>query len=136
MKTIVLGYDDSEPSRRALDRAVQIAKAFGATILVTSVAPVVATGPRGGGTVPWDSPDVHAEELLHARGVLDGAGVASELIVGIGNPADVIADLADERGADLIVVGTSEPGMLDRLLSGSVSGTVARKAHRDVWIVH
>ncbi len=44
--------------------------------------------------------------------------------------------LAEEVGADLIVVGTREPGFLDRLVGGDVSEAVSRRAHRDVLIVH
>ena len=44
-------------------------------------------------------------------------------------------DLADERGAGLIVVGTNEPGLLERLLTGSVSSR-SRKASCDVLVVH
>ena len=47
-----------------------------------------------------------------------------------------ILDVADQHHADLIVVGTGEPGLLERLLGGSVSQGVARRAHCDVLIVH
>jgi nucleotide-binding universal stress UspA family protein len=45
-------------------------------------------------------------------------------------------DVAEEAGADLIVVGTREPNFVQRLLGQSVSGAVARHARCDVMIVH
>ncbi len=39
MKKIVLGYDDSAPSQRALERAATLARAFQSQLMVTSVAP-------------------------------------------------------------------------------------------------
>ena len=58
------------------------------------------------------------------------------LAFGAGDAADEIVVAADEHKADLIVVGTREPGALGRILAGSVSQSVARKAHCDVLIVH
>jgi len=137
MQTIVVGYDDTEPSRRALDRAAEIAKAFGSKLIVTSVAPtLVSTGRSGGPVDPTDSPEMHREDLEHARALLAGKGVDAELQPAVGDPAETIVELAEQRNADMIVVGTREPNVLERLLGQSVSGAVSRRAHCDVLIVH
>jgi nucleotide-binding universal stress UspA family protein len=54
----------------------------------------------------------------------------------MGNPATAIARLAEERGADLVVVGTRELGALQRLLGQSVSQAVLRRVRCDLLIVH
>ena len=99
MQKIVLGYDDSEASQRALERAATLARSFQSELIVTSVAP---------------------------------------LLTGIGRSAGPVdpVDVANDRAADLIVVGTREPGVLQRLLGQSVSDAVAHQAHCDVLIVH
>lgn len=137
MKTIVLGYDDTEPSMRALRRVVQLAKAFDSSVVVVSVARALTPAGRGIGPVdPTDPPDLHREQLSHAKAVLDEVGVSGAYEVGLGDPADLILEVSQTRDADMIVVGTSEPGLIARLLGQSVSETVQRRAHCDVLIVH
>jgi len=137
MDTIVLGYDDSEPSRRALARAAELARALGAKLVVTSVAPLFVTVARSAGPLDSaDPPAEHNEQLLEAQRFLEGLGVDAEYVPATGEPADTIVELAEKRGADMIVVGTREPGIIERLLGQSVSEEVAHHAHCDVLIVH
>ena len=135
MKTIVVGYDETEPAKRALARAIEIATAFGSTVIVTSVAPIIHG--RGIGPIdPVDPPELHREELQHAKALLDEHGIAGELDLALGDPADHIAGLAEARHADLVVVGTRGLHLIERMLGLSVSGKVGRKVHCDVLIVH
>ena len=138
-KTIVVGIDESEASHRALGRAADLAQAPGAELVVTSVAPVLTGMAAAHGVGPWDPadpPEEHRSELAHAREYLLDRNATAEFVLGTGEPAEAILDLADAHAADLIVVGTREPGLLEHLLSGSVSRAVARNAHSDVLIVH
>jgi len=137
MKKIVVGYDDTGPSQRALERAVALTQAFASELIVTSVAPILTGIGRTAGPVdPVDPPEKHAVELAAARTYLEGQGLSAEYVPAVGDPADTIVELANERTADLIVVGTREPGVLLRLLGQSVSDSVAHHAHCDVLIVH
>jgi nucleotide-binding universal stress UspA family protein len=137
LKTIVVGFDDKDPARRALERAADLAEAFGAKLVVTSVAPIlIGAGRSAGPTDPVDSPAEHRKELQDARELLEARSIEVDYVPAIGEPADTIAELADDRDADMIVIGTRDPGILERLLGQSVSERVAHHAHRDVLIVH
>ena len=137
MDTIVIGYDATPAAERALDRGATFAKAFGSKLIVSSVAPLLTPGPKGvGGPDPADPPELHQAQLEHARERLVEQGLEAEYVNGFGDPAKKIAALADERGADLIIVGTRELSFVQRMLGGSVSSSTAHRAHRDVLIVH
>ncbi len=137
MKTIIVGYDGTEASERALVRAAEIARAFGSNVVVTSVAHLMTATAHGGGSVdPTDPPEEHAALLDKATAQLADHGVSVEAQLGIGDPAEAIVQLAEQRGADLIVVGTREPSFFERVLGQSVSAAVQRHARCDVLIVH
>jgi nucleotide-binding universal stress UspA family protein len=137
MRTILVGYDETAPSKRALERAVELAKAFDAKLVLTSVAPIMHGAARSAGAIdPIDSPEHHVEELAHARAYLEERGMTAEYVPAVGDPAQTIAMVAEEQDADLIVMGTREPGLVDRVLRQSVSQSVSRRSHRDVLIVH
>jgi nucleotide-binding universal stress UspA family protein len=137
MQTILVGYDESGPAKRALERGAELAERFGAQLVVTSVAPLLAGGPRSAGPVdPADPLQHHIDELKGAREYLEHRGLHAHYVPAVGEPEDAIVRVAEERGADMIVVGTREPGLLGRLLGQSVSQGVSLRAHCDVLIVH
>ena len=147
VKTIVAGYDGSDEAGQALDRAVEYAKAFGAQLVVVAVGELPAyVPPYGADAIAGLPPAVEdpavtlidPEEI--AEGVLGGArarvgDVRADFVTRVGSADDALIQVADERSAELIVVGTREPGFLGRLLEGSVSQDVARHAHCDVLVV-
>jgi nucleotide-binding universal stress UspA family protein len=135
MKTILVGYDESPESQRALERAVTIAKALGSKIVVTSVAPVNVSPGRGGPIDSTDTPEDHKAELAHAREYLDAQGVQADYLPGIGHPADTIAQAAKEVSADLVAVGSGEPNLVQRMLGQSVTEGVVHKVDTDLLIV-
>jgi nucleotide-binding universal stress UspA family protein len=163
MKTIVIGYDGSDAAERALERAAEIAQVFSARLAVVSVSglatvaapvsafeptaelvPPAAAGPVApGGTVPLPEP-VAAEEpeelarrqFERARRSLASRKVETEHVVELGDPAERLLEVAEQRDADLIVVGSRERGFLERLLGRSVDEAVARRSERDVLLVH
>lgn len=135
MKTIVVGYDETDGAKRALERAAELGAAFNAKLIVMSVARR-AVALRTGPIDPTDPPELHKEELEHAAAFLADRGLEGEYELALGDPASEIVKLAEDRDADLIVVGTREPNLVARLLGQSVSGAVERKTHRDVLIVH
>ena len=130
---IVVGYDGSEPARRALDRAAELA-GYGTTVTVVSVAPSVYAQ----GFPPVADPD----DSERARGLLAEARdhftlrhVPVSTRQAIGEPAAMIVATADELGADLIVVGTRNGNALERIVLGSTSTKVLHNAHCDVLVV-
>ena len=85
---------------------------------------------------PTDTPEDHEKELMKAYELLQGRSVQAEYQPAVGEPAETIVEVAEAKNADLIVVGTREPGLIQRLLGQSVSEAVQRQARCDVLIVH
>jgi nucleotide-binding universal stress UspA family protein len=124
---IVVAFDD--PASRTLARAADLAEALGSDLIVTNVA---AADPDEAG----EEARYGRERLEHARSYLEERGLAAEFVALTGQPAEAIVALAEERGADLIVVGMRKKGFLERLVEGSVAQDVMRRATSDVLAVH
>jgi nucleotide-binding universal stress UspA family protein len=124
---ILLAYNDTDVSNRALERAADLARLYEARLVVTSVTPVVV------GEAPSMEPGA---ELQKADGRLRELGIEPELVEAIGDIASAVVEVAETRDVGLIVIGTREPSQVERMLGHSVSEQVQRMAHCDVLIVH
>jgi nucleotide-binding universal stress UspA family protein len=142
--SIVVGTDGSDTAKEAVRQATELAKAVGAKVLLVSAyEPVPESRLRHERTeVPEDvswmvnpREDVQGvldgeAERIKGEGVDDVATYARE-----GDPADAILDVAEETGADLIVVGNKGMTGARRFLLGSVPNKVSHHAPCNVMIV-
>ena len=137
IRTVLIGTDLDRDSDALVSTGVQVARAAGAKIhLAFSFAPPVAYLSELGAGV---NDPVLAQEEQRCREALENqarqAGIAgSELHVRRGAPHRMLADLAAEIGADLLVVGATGGGRLHRRL-GSTADRVLRRAHCPVLVV-
>jgi nucleotide-binding universal stress UspA family protein len=146
-RTIVVGTDGSSTAETAVDVAGDLGRLFGATVhVVTAYRPVrsavlAGVGAMGGAvTAPaWlgDDERVAAEEVVRRAGErLAQAGVRADPVARLGEPADALLAIAEELGADLLVVGNRGMTGVRRYLLGSVADRVAHHAPCSVHIVH
>ena len=71
----------------------------------------------------------HADESFQrASAILKDVGIEAVHIARVGHAADEIVYYAQEANVDLIVVGAQGRGLMERMLIGSTSETVAQHA--------
>ena len=133
VRSIVVGYDGSEASRRAIARGAILAR-DGAALNVVRAIPLRMNAL---GAVPPRPAEIQAceHDLDEAAADLTARGVASRRVCEWGNPADVIIDEIREVGADLVVVGSTGKNVVERHVLGSVSSELVHRAPCDVLIV-
>ena len=143
--SIVVGYDRSDASLRALERAAAEAREHHARLIVLAVLemPLDPRDPHQFGTAGdgtpitggFTPPPEITEALEDARLRLVHAGVAADYVWAPGEPARLIVDVAKERHATAIVVGHHHHGMLGRLFGSDVAADVQREADCAVIVV-
>jgi nucleotide-binding universal stress UspA family protein len=142
-KSIVVGTDGSETANKAVLQAIELAKPLGATLhIVTAFQPVSedklaresASLPKDMSWMinPRDEVDAMLEEAAEKG---DGTGLKIETYARQGDPADALLDVAEERDADLIVVGNKGMTGAKRFLLGSVPNKVSHHAPCSVLII-
>ncbi|MCF3973734.1 universal stress protein [Paracoccus salsus] len=141
-RKIVVGFDGSEASRRALDFAVGRAKAQGDSIII---AHVLEWSPYSFLT-PEELAERHKrrnEELERAEKAIlqpvvkrvEDAGVPVTTVIKYGHIAETICQIATDEDAALIFIGRMGHSGLATRIFGSVAGTLAQVAPVPVTIV-
>jgi nucleotide-binding universal stress UspA family protein len=142
-KSIVVGTDGSETATKAVRQAADLASSVGAKLeLVSAYEPVPAQRlsderRQAPEDLQWainPREDVDAT-LEAAAAVAREAGVEVDVYARQGDPADAILDVAEEREADLIVVGNKGMTGAKRFLLGSVPNKVSHHAPCSVLII-
>ena len=135
-KRICCPIDFSDASRAAMEVAADLARRFGAELVLLHAYPIpgytfpdgsVVASPRMMQDLA-DQAQKHLEEWrADAEKLAGGPRVTAEKAVG--EPAAEILEVARERGADLIVMGTHGRTGLEHALMGSIAERVVRRAH-------
>jgi nucleotide-binding universal stress UspA family protein len=145
MTTILVGYDDKEPAKRALETALAQAKETRAQLVVVTVLelPLDPEGPQNFGTlddsparmIPLVLPPDLEPVVAHARERVAAEGVRADFLWAAGDPAQVIIHVASDRNASLIVLGAHHHSIFAAFMGADVAGEVRRQAGADVLVV-
>ena len=141
--SIVVGTDGSETASYALGQAIALAAPLGATLDVVSAYQPVSKArlnaeskeaPEG---FQWAiNPHEDVEVTLQAAtDAAVAAGVEARTHARQGDPADAIIEVAEQQGADLIIVGNKGMTGTKRFLLGSVPNKVSHHAPCSVLII-
>ena len=144
-KGILVAADGSEASQRAIKRSANMASHASVPLYIVNVirdmqfpdalkrmAEVERLVGTRADVLNYIADKILSEAKKSARA--EGAKTV-ELVTSEGDPATRIVEQADEKGADLIVMGTRGLGGVAGALLGSVSRKVSNLAHQDVLIV-
>ena len=140
-RKMMVATDGSEPVKKAVDTAVEVARLSGAKLYAVYV---IASGgytvghPRD---IGWERA---MKEHLSAEGkeatayvetVGKAAGVEVESVFLEGSPVNEIVDFAEKNDIDLIVMGTLGRTGIQKILLGSVAQNVVRHSRKAVLVV-
>jgi nucleotide-binding universal stress UspA family protein len=134
MKKILIGFDGSDGSEQALNRAMMLIEESGELILLA--------------VVPSRSDKIFMDEEIYKKlkqkannliaDVISDIGQHEFTLTGMieeGDPASIIIDVASKLNVDLIVLGSKGTSALGQFLLGSVANKVVQYAHKPVMVV-
>ncbi len=164
IKKILYATDLSNNARHVFSYAVSLAVKYSASITMLHVVhevPLLADSSIAGyiDADRWEQIKKHhleearnaligkRKEHLAIKEVLDqfaenirrGEGSSSltldEVIVEIGNPVELILEVAENRNCDIIVMGKTGQGLIEGALMGSTATRVIRRSKKPVLVI-
>jgi nucleotide-binding universal stress UspA family protein len=134
MNKILVGFDGSDGSEQALNRAIMIIEEYG-ELIILAVIPSPADK-------AFVDDEMYKKVKIKAKNLIDDVisdiGEHDFTITGMveeGDPASVIIDVSNQLNVDLIVLGSTGQSELGQYLIGSVANKVVQYAHKPVMVV-
>lgn len=142
IKSILVPVDGSEIAVRAVGKAAELAALYDAEIILLYVS-----------LLPEDTDDTKraakswlsglatvsvkrlSREILQQAAAVLPAGIRYITCVRVGKPEEVIADFAEQKQVDIVVMGSHSTGAVRGFLLGSVSQSVLEEVQQPVVIV-
>jgi len=137
---ILVPYDGSDPSARALEKAMQIVGSESDTRL--TVAHVINLQPVTIADVTFVQPDFYREQVeAQGNAVIDkvkslaSSVPSANVVILTGGPAEALLDYAEANGCDLILMGNRGLGAFKEFMVGSVSHNVIQHSRIPVMVM-
>ncbi len=145
MKRLLVAYDGSEASTKAIDLAVQCSTHDDELVLLTVIPAALVESTFTNMLLPTIdlstvvTPGTFKEKAMENLGKiakeLEGKLSKVDVAVEAGDPADEILLVAKKYDSDIILIGYKGYGKEGRFLLGSVTDKVVRHASRSVLVV-
>lgn len=122
MNTIIVPTDFSKNADNALEYATELAKLMGSTIILLYI----------------DSDKTGNKNLQGLQTTIKRSNdmdIIMELCIRAGNVEEVIANVAKEKNADLIIIGISEAGIFEETILGNNAVDIIRNSTAPVLII-
>ena len=136
-KKVLLAYDGSIEGRRALREGAKLAQLCGAEVFLLAVVETASSvaALEGGVMISMDE-QFETYNAILAEGVerLKAMGFSPTARLGMGAAGQEIVGIAEEIGANLVVVGHRPTGPLARWLFGSVGTYLVKHLHCSVLV--
>jgi nucleotide-binding universal stress UspA family protein len=133
---VIVGYDGSDCAKAALRTALEVGRAYGEPV---TIAFGYELSPVGGELHDYHAAlkDLATSRLNEARELVSGEDgeVEVEVVIVEQAPAHALAELATERDARVIVIGTRGESPLRGALLGSTAHKLLHIADRPVLVV-
>jgi len=145
MKRVLVAFDGSEASTKAIDLAVQCSTHDDELVLLTVIPAALVESTFTNMLLPTIdlstvvTPGTFKEKAMENLGKiakeLEGKLSKVDVAVEAGDPADEILLVAKKYDSDIILIGYKGYGKEGRFLLGSVTDKVVRHASRSVLVV-
>jgi nucleotide-binding universal stress UspA family protein len=132
-KTVLFPIDQSREAREAADVVTNVVQKYGSRLVLLSVVEETATDVAD--LDAMQSSEVVSQLLSNAQSLFSQQGIECEILEKQGKPAFTICDVADDIGADLIIMGCRGLGLTEEGASDSVTTRVINLSPCPVLVV-
>ncbi|MBS2028059.1 MAG: universal stress protein [Deltaproteobacteria bacterium] len=138
-KTLVVGVDGSEHAKKAARYAAELAVKLDASLLLVHAVPSLAmpAGAIGFGEELLQANRVRGEAILDllVNELEKPTLKVQKRLIDDGSPPEVLANVAKEVGAEMVVVGSTGANAVSRMFLGSVANRLGHVSPVPVLIV-
>lgn len=150
IKRILYATDRSKNSSYAFLHAIDMAKKYGAEIVVLHVMESIPGYAESHAVFDDEElPESRSDEAIeamkryleefcekaHSHTGIPCAELVAKILVKVGHPPEEILNTADEEACDVIVMGSHGKGFLSHTFLGSVSTAILHRTRKPVFIV-